>query len=107
MLMDPQATESLPNIAQFFKIKVLIAELPEVGPRSVVQHCGGLIGHRMPLHRKLSPFLFGFLVGCVFGLTLTSDCFQMVFRRQIKLGDALICRHSGILYRGTTVAGQS
>jgi hypothetical protein len=59
----------------------------------------------MPLHRQLPPFLFGGLVGCVFGLMLTSDCLQMVFRRLIKLRDALICGHSDILYKGTTVAG--
>jgi hypothetical protein len=61
----------------------------------------------MPLHRKLSPFLFGGLVGCIFGLMLTADCLQMVFRGLIKLRDALICRHSDIHSKGATVAGQS
>jgi len=48
----------------------------------------------MPLRRQLSPFLFGGLVCCVFGLLLTANRFQMIFLRQVKLGDALICRHS-------------
>ena len=61
----------------------------------------------MPLHRQLPPFLFGGLVGCVFGLMLTSDCLQMAFRRLIRLRDTLICRHSDILYEGTTVVGRS
>src|SRR5471030_2498832 len=48
----------------------------------------------MPLRRELSPFLFGGLVGCVFGLLLTPNRFQVIFRRQVKIGDALKCGHS-------------
>ncbi len=48
----------------------------------------------MPLRRELSPFLFGGLVGGVVGLLLTPNCFQVIFRRQVKFEDALICGHS-------------
>jgi hypothetical protein len=36
----------------------------------------------------------GGLIGCVFGASLTPNCFQVIFLRQVKLGNALICGHS-------------
>jgi hypothetical protein len=48
----------------------------------------------MPLHRQLSPFPFGSLVGGLFGLLLTPDRFQVIFRRQLEFGGALIGWHS-------------
>jgi hypothetical protein len=68
--------------------------------RRVGRHCGGLVRHRVPLRRQSSPFLFGDLVGCVFSLLLTPDCFQEIFRRQVEFRDALICGHSATPYLG-------
>jgi len=49
------------------------------------RHRGGLIRHRMPLRRELSPFLFGDSVGCALGLLLTSNRFQVIFLSQAKI----------------------
>jgi hypothetical protein len=62
------------------------AELPDpVGLGTFARHRGGLIRHRMPLRRELSPFLFGDSVGCALGLLLTSNRFQVVFLSQAKI----------------------
>jgi hypothetical protein len=48
----------------------------------------------MPLRYEFSPFLFGILIGCMFGAFLAPNRFQVIFHGQIKLGQALICGHS-------------
>jgi hypothetical protein len=45
---------------------------------------GGLIRHRMPLRREVSPFLFGRAAGCVFGLPLAPERFHISEISQIR-----------------------
>ena len=54
----------------------------------------------MPLCREFSPFLLGGAVRCLFGLLLTPNRFQVIFRRQVNLGDALKCWHFATPYKG-------
>ena len=49
--------------------------------RSFARQFGGLIRHRMPLHRESMPLLFGGNVGCLFGVFLAPNRLQVIFSR--------------------------
>jgi hypothetical protein len=74
--------------------KLMSAVLFKLVLWSIALHLGGLIRHRMPLCREVFPLAFGGLIRSVFGGFLAPNGFQMIFFRQIGLGDALICGHS-------------
>jgi hypothetical protein len=65
----------------------------------------------MPLRCEFLPFLRGSLIGCVFGAFLAASRFQVIFLRQIKLWEALICGHLAAPWKGgstiLSVAGKS
>jgi hypothetical protein len=74
--------------------RIVHSSLLKVVLRGAAWHPRGLIRHRMPLRCELLPFLFGGLIGCVFGAFLAPNRLQVIFLRQIELGKALICGHS-------------
>jgi hypothetical protein len=84
-----------PILISYRKINEFRRRTNGINPSAALRlHCGSLVRHRMPLYCQLSPLLFGALVGRVFGLSLTPDRFEVVFGRQVNLGDALKRRHS-------------
>src|SRR6202171_6357759 len=48
----------------------------------------------MPLRCKFLPFVFGGLIGCVFGAFLATHRLQETLLGQCELGDTLKCGHS-------------